>query len=69
MRLQGMLYGYLKEEDVKQAIKELKEFIKDKTLSKKGLPKRVVFMAFEFKEFLETKIGKELCSEKEVNEE
>ena len=49
----GMFY----EKDVKQFIKEMKEFIDDKTLQKKGLPERVVFMRFEWGDFIKEKLG------------
>ena len=42
--------------DVKQFIKELKEFIKDKTY-KREAGEIIRFMPFEFKEFLTEKVG------------
>ena len=46
--------------DVKQFIKDLNEFMKERTLIKKGFPSRIVFLEFEWKDFIKQKLGKEL---------
>ena len=46
-------------EDVKQFIKELKEFIKKRTY-KKATGEIIRFMPFEFEDFLKQKSGEEL---------
>ena len=49
--------GYIKEQKVKQFIKDLDNFIEDKTLIKKGFPNRIVFLEFEWKGFLKENAG------------
>jgi len=45
------------DKDVKQFIKKLKEFIKERTHIKQGVPPIVKFMPFEFEDFLKEKAG------------
>ena len=52
----GLYFG----EDVKQFIKALNDFMKDKTIIKKGFPNRIVFLEFEWNDFLKQEVGEGL---------
>ena len=52
--------GVIFVDEIKQSIKDLNDFMKERTLIKKGFPSRIVFLEFEWKDFLKEKLGEEL---------